>query len=108
MREEVRAALAGLVAALEAHAEAAAAVSRPDIPDPLPQANEDLAAAVVEYRRVVEHWTGAHVPLVVPEPPVGDPPAPPGADLPATGGGDEEPAPHIDDVDWAGDAERWR
>ena len=201
MRDEVRAALDGLVAALQAHAEAAVAGTRPDIPDPLPQANDDLGAAVAEYRQVVEHWTGALVPLEAPEPPVGGPaddeepmrvdvvgrwtyevpsvarllahaseragdrpeaalyellrrrghplrgvapdlvvrdravaavfaaddgsyvelpvrealqpprgaPLYAWADLPATttGRGGETP-PHIDDVDWAGDAERWR
>lgn len=98
MREEVRAALDGLVAALEAHADAAAEGTRPDIPDPLPQAIQDLVAAVAEYRRVVEHWTGAHVPLEAPEPASDE-------------SSDEEesaPPPLDDDVDWAGDAERWR
>lgn len=98
MRDEVRAALDGLVAALEAHAEAAAEGTRPDIPDPLPQANHDLVAAVAEYRRVVEHWTGALVPLAAADLPVDD--------TPDHG---EPPPPRLDeDVDWAGDAERWR
>lgn len=201
MRDEVRAALDGLVAALRAHAEAATAGTRPDIPDPLPYANDELSAAVAEYRQVVEHWTGAMVPLQAPEPPVGgpdddeeplrfdvvgrwtyevpsvtrllagaseragerpeaalyellrrrghplwgvapdlvardravaaifaaddgdyverpvrealQPPAGPPlyawADLPATRVGPAgEAAPHVDDLDWAGDAERWR
>lgn len=71
MRDELRTALDDLTAALEAHAEAAAAVARPDVPDPLPQATSDLVAAVAEYVAVLEASTGAHVPWDVPEPPVG-------------------------------------
>lgn len=108
MRDEVRDALRAFVTALEAHADAAAAVGRPDIPDPLPHASRELVGAVRRYRRVLGHWTGAYVPLEVAEPP--------GADLrPAadhgrgTPGGDEaHPPPHRDGLDWAGDVERWR
>lgn len=73
MRDELRSALEGLTAALEAHAEAAAAVARPDVPDPLPQATSHLVAAVARYVAVLEATTGAHVPWDVPEPPVGGP-----------------------------------
>lgn len=104
MRAEVRAALEELVAALEAHAEAAVAVARTDIPDPLPQANEDLAAAAVAYRETLEHFTGAYVPLQVPQP------SPEGADeQPSSDEEAEQNAvPPFDEVDWAGDAEQWR
>lgn len=201
MRDELRSALDDLVAALEAHAEAAVAGARPDVPDPLPQATADLTAAVAQYAAALDATTGAQVPWDVPAPPVGGPadddeparfdvvgrwtyevpsrarllgqtsehagerpeaalsellrrrghplrwvapdvvvhdrsvvaifaaddgayvdePAreavqpPPGdalyawADLPmAREGDDEASAPHVDDVDWAGDAERWR
>ncbi len=73
MRDELRSALEDLTAALEAHAEAAAAVTRPDLPDPLPQATADLVAAVTRYVTVVESTTGAYVPWATPEPPVGGP-----------------------------------
>lgn len=73
MRDELRDALDHLVAALEAHAEAAAAVTRPDVPDPLPQATAELTAAVAQYVATVDATTGAHVPWDVPEPPIGGP-----------------------------------
>lgn len=73
MRDELRDALDHLVAALEAHAEAAATVGQPDAPDPLPQATSELTAAVAGYVAAVDAWTGAHVPWDVPEPPVGGP-----------------------------------
>lgn len=105
MREEVRAARDRLVAALEAHAEAAVAVARPDIPDPLPQANEELVAAVTAYRETVEHFTGAYVPVRVARPAPED--ATDGA--PSDDGGEQDTVPPLDDdIDWAGDAERWR
>lgn len=73
MRDELRNALDDLVAALEAHAEAAAAVARPDAPDPLPQATTDLTAAVAQYVAAVDATTGAHVPWDVPQAPLGGP-----------------------------------
>lgn len=107
IRDEVRDALERLMAALEAHADAAAAVSRADIPDPLPQASQDLVEAVHEYRRVLEHWTGAYVPLAVAEAPETAPAVASVTDIEADAE-DSPPPPDRDGLDWAGGAERWR
>lgn len=73
MRDELRDALDQLVAALEVHAEAAAAVAQPDAPDPLPQATSELTTAIAGYVAAVDAMTGAYVPWDVPEAPIGGP-----------------------------------
>lgn len=80
-------------------------MSRADIPDPLPQASQDLVEAVHEYRRVLEHWTGAYVPLVVADAPET---APASVTDVGTDEEDSPPPPDRDGLDWAGGAERWR
>lgn len=102
MREELRATHDRLVAALLAHVEAAEVGARPDAPDPLPEPTAELAAALRAHAEVLERFTGAIVPWEVVLPPT------PQADTPS-----DQPSPTRhgwvpDDVDWAGDAERWR
>ena len=106
MREELEATLERLVTALAAHARAAEAGTRPDIPDPLPEPTTALVAALRAHAEALERLTGAIVPWEVVEPPAPSS----GPRSPSASGGD---AGHgqgwvPDDVDWAGDAERWR
>lgn len=102
MREELRATHDRLVAALAAHADAAEAGTQPDIPDPLPQPTAELAAALRAHAEVLERLTGAIVPFEVVAPPAPTPSVD-DHDDPAGGRGWVP-----DDVDWAGDTERWR